>query len=177
MDQTLQQEIIEFLSEYKKHQINPEWWEQCKNHCKEITINHSKRLANKTRNKITVLEYKLSKYQQLQTDLPGAFKEEILNLEQQLKLLLTKENEGSKIRSRIQQIDSSEKTTTFFLRKEEKNIMKKTYAILNSKWKTIYRTKRNIRTMQTILRIPPFIETSKQKSNERISLHNRTHNS
>ena len=59
-------------------------------------MHHSKRLAKKQEIKSSLLEYKFTKFQQLQRELVG----ELQNLEYRLKLFLMKENEGYKIGSR-----------------------------------------------------------------------------
>jgi hypothetical protein len=124
-------EIEIFLKSAKMHAITPAWWEAVKVQIKDILVRNSVRLASHDKSQIFFMEEQIAEYKKAQEFLPGAFQVEIGELEVRLKNILDKRLEGSKVRSRVQHIDNLEKPTSFFFRRENRNLENKTITFLN----------------------------------------------
>ena len=115
-DPIVKKNITDFFVNAKQYEISPAWWESCKIKVKEILMGCSnKQLASTDRQRIRFLEAQIQEDKLAQQDLPGAYHIEIDTLEVELRSLLDKRLEGTKVRSRVKHIDSLEKPTSFFL--------------------------------------------------------------
>ena len=98
-----------------------QWWEFCKVKIKDIIIRQS-RIYNKLQIKqFKKLQEKLSLYKDMDIVIPGEFKVEIDNINQEITDILTHKAEGAKIRSKILNLEKNEKPNKFFLQTEKKN--------------------------------------------------------
>ena len=96
-----------------------------------IIIRHSKRIANVDRNKMKFITAQLREYELLQADLPGAFQSEIQDLNNDLQILLDKQLEGVKLRSRAKHVYNLEKPSRYFIKQEKDHHNKKLIKQLN----------------------------------------------
>ena len=130
-DSFLREDITNYFRNAKSVSITIDWFEKCKFDCKEIIINHSKRIANRDRKEVYFLEAQIAEYKKIQADIPCAFEEQIVSLQNELNVLLDKRAEGVKIRARVNQISNSLKPSSFCLRAERSNAAKRTISELN----------------------------------------------
>ena len=104
------------------------WWDLCKSRFKEVLIKKSQDIAKATFMKVKRLEKDLVFLQNLQANsmVPGFFDNQVKSIKSELNSFLIKKLEGSKIRAKALFIESAEKPTKYFLRREVENGGKKT---------------------------------------------------
>ena len=115
------------------------WWDHCKSVFKTILMDESKRLANEKRMKIKELESKLNYYSTLESIamVPGTFTDIIKNIKAELNNYIHIQLEGNKIRAKAVFLENSEKSTSYFLRREKERSSKKSMEKLEVDGRTI----------------------------------------
>lgn len=103
-----------------------DWWEETKKTVKRLIIIHSCRLAANNRRRLGGMESEVRVLQELELKNPGQHAEEIIRLKQQIKNLIDEISEGAKIRSRAKYLDTEEKPSPYFFRKEKARGVKST---------------------------------------------------
>jgi exonuclease III len=129
----LRDEIAQYFSDAVNLPVSPEWWDKCKQDCKSIIVNNSKRIAYQSKSRIRNIERQMSEYSKLQSDYPGMFQSELIFLQNELNCLLDLRAEGAKVRARVNLELHSDKPSGYFIRKEVDNARKKTITkLINS---------------------------------------------
>jgi len=105
---------------------NTAWWESAKERFKKLIILHSMRRADNTKRKIKDLERRIRESEEGIVHLAGKQEEHVMLLKKEMKDILDERAEGAKIRSRVKILDSEEKPSQFFSRKEKSNKVKST---------------------------------------------------
>ena len=129
-DQELVDRITRLWEDKLKGGVNKDGvrWEYCKREFRKTVIDYCKNISDKVRQKIQDLEREIAFMKLINENALGgnSFDREIDGLKSQLHDVVRKRLEGSKIRARISHIESTEKPTRFFLRKETQNRKRKT---------------------------------------------------
>jgi len=95
------------------------WWETAKERFKNLIIIHSMRRADNTRRKIKDLERRIKDSEEGIVFLAGGQEEHVRLLKKEMKEILDERAEGAKIRSRVKVLNSEEKPSQYFIRKEK----------------------------------------------------------
>jgi len=111
-----------------------EWWEDCKYRFKRLIVLHSCRLAQNYRNKINDLE---TQHDLQATRNPACNAEQIKIIKVKISDLLREKFDGAKIRSRAKYLDTEERPSSYFLRREKQNAAKSTINKLTIEGKNI----------------------------------------
>lgn len=96
------------------------WWEMCKATFRQKIIDFCKNVSTELKKKISKLEKDLAFLRVCERNelVTGTFTDQIESVKLQINDIINSRLEGSKIRSRIQYIEETEKPTRYFLRKE-----------------------------------------------------------
>jgi len=106
------------------------WWEYCKTAFKDLIVEKSKKHANIFNKSFSQLHDKLGMYKDFNKLHPGQFKTEMESVQHEIDSLLQQKVYGSIIRSKAKVLDSNEKPTGYFLRKEQARARAKTISKL-----------------------------------------------
>ena len=97
-----------------------QWWDICKDRFRKLIIEYSKKKQSEFRAKVKELEKAILKLQQLQKyeTSPGIFAPAIAGAVSELETLLETKFEGVRVRARIAHLDLADKSSKYFLHKE-----------------------------------------------------------
>ena len=101
------------------------WWDNCKCHFRSLIIAHSQRLALAKKIDIKSLQAEIADLQSNNTISFDVKRNTLSELQTQLELLLSSKLEGAKIRSKAVYLDTHEKLSSYFLRTEKRNAVRK----------------------------------------------------
>ena len=96
-------------------------WDNFKLNCKKIIKFHSKRIHTIKRQNFRKIQSEYRKYKIL-NDESGLYKQELQNLDSKLNQFLDDFIEGSKVRSKVNNLNFDEKPSRYFLNRERKKI-------------------------------------------------------
>jgi hypothetical protein len=103
------------LTSCPKANIDLEWWESCKLEFRKLIVHHSKRIVASRNNKIFDLNKQIDRLtKQKAGDQLSNNQALISDLEAEKNALLDNIHEGSKIRARVNHLDTTDKPLSFF---------------------------------------------------------------
>lgn len=110
---------VKLLSEENKDLA---WWEECKDQCKYLIIEHSKRLSNLKKSKQRVLKNRIRYLSNLEKKSGVENTDEINSLKEQLDFIMKKKMEGARIRAKSALLVNEEKPSKYYVKKERQRV-------------------------------------------------------